>query len=530
MSDPNVITPGLALESEAGERPSDNDDEKNRRLAEQDEDLDFSLQYWRVRPFEDPPPPEGNTSNYNNNDNRRRKKEEVLNSYYEKLMERFTFKTFADSREILWFDPICGVYQFNGEVKIRSELEKIFKEELESGEITIANLLTEHDRKEIIYRIKWNTITEREKFDDNDIIINVQNGLLDTRTKRLKLHTPEFLSTMQFPITYDEKARWTEVLKFFKQIQNKEGVITLLKMFGYVLMTNSNKYQKAFFFVGRGDNGKSVLIDLIETFVGKNACSSVKLHDLRNDRFMAAQMYGKVVNTYADLPGTNLSDVGLFKALVSGDMITAQHKYGKPFRFRNRAKMIFSGNQIPLSDGQDDLAYFKRWVILQFNALFKEELQDKELIKKLTTPENLSGLLNLALVGISLLQRDGFENVPIEVIREEYDRSSESLRSFIEKECTISLTKKKEYYTVKEEFNNSYLRHHKELRDSGLDYEDPLSSTQIEIELSKLNVFEKRIRANGEKRRCYMGIITKDESNKRNQAILERQKQGTLKV
>lgn len=253
----------------------------------------------------------------------RKTTQEVLDDFYKKLMYRFTFKTIADSQEILWYDPRQGVYRFDGEVKIKRELEKIFDEDLQNGNISIANLLLEQHRNEIVKRIQWNTTIEREKFEDHDTtIINVQNGLLDTNTKKLKLHSPDFLTTKQFPMSYDPNANWTQILRFLKEVQNREEVITLLKMFGYILMTNTVKYQKAFFFVGRGDNGKSVLIDLIEAFVGADNCSSVKLHDLRNDKFMAAEMYGKVVNTYADIPGTGLQDVGLFKALVSGDRIT----------------------------------------------------------------------------------------------------------------------------------------------------------------------------------------------------------------
>jgi P4 family phage/plasmid primase-like protien len=475
--------------------------------------------------------------NYNDNDKsdgaaaekvKRKPTQEILDDFYKKLMNRFTFKTIADSQEILWYDPRQGVYCFNGEVKIKRELEKIFDEELQNGNISIANLLLEQHRNEIVKRIQWNTTIEREKFEDhNTTIINVQNGLLDTKTKKLKLHSPDFLTTKQFPIRYDPNARWTEMLKFLKQVQNREGVTTLLKMFGYILMTNTVKYQKAFFFVGRGDNGKSVLIDLIEAFVGADNCSSVKLHDLRNDKFMAAQMYGKIVNTYADIPGTGLQDVGLFKALVSGDRITGQHKYGKLFRFRNRAKLIFSGNTIPLSEGEDDLAYFKRWVILKFDSLFKDEKQDRDLIKKLTTEENLSALLNLALVGITLLEREGFEKVPIEVIREEYDRESQSFRSFIGNECTIDLAKS-EYYTPVSDFNDSYLRSCNEQKELGGDFAEPLTPEKLELELAKYKIFEKRMQVNGVKKSCYKGIITREEANRRNQVILELQKQKTL--
>jgi putative DNA primase/helicase len=466
-------------------------------------------------------------NNGNGNGNGKRRRDEVLDTYYRKIKAKYTFKTLADSQEILWYDSTSGLYQFNGEVKIKEEIEKIFEEELNEGQITIANLVTEHDRKEIVNRIKWTTIIQRELFDNgHDNIINVKNGLLDIKSKELKPHSSVFLSTKQLPMRYDPSAKWTEVLKFLKQVQNREGVNTLLKMFGYILLTDTSKYQKAFFFAGRGDNGKSVLIDLIDAFVGKDNCSSVKLHDLKNDRFMAAQMYGKIVNTYADIPGTGLSDVGLFKALVSGDMITAQHKYGKPFKFRNRSKMIYSGNAIPLSEGEDDLAYFKRWVILNFEALFTNDKQDKDLIGKLTTDENLSGLLNLALVGLVLLERDLFEKVPIEVIREEYNRESESLRSFLHDDCTINLSKK-EYYMIVDDFNSSYWQYCEE-RKLLADGEKPLSDGKIEIELAKQKIFKGRKQLDGVKRTIYKGIITVEEAAKRSQVILERQKQETL--
>jgi P4 family phage/plasmid primase-like protien len=445
---------------------------------------------------------------------------------YQKLKAEFTFKTLRDSQEILCYDNECGVYRFNGDVKIKQELERMYEEEqvqtLDEN-MPRTNLLTETDRSEIVARTKWTTIIDRSEleYSNSASIINIKNGLFDIDTKQLRPHSPDYVSIKQFPITYDPQASWVNVLKFLKQIQDIEGVKTLIKMFGYILLAKSTKHQKAFFFAGKGDNGKSVLIDLIEAFVGENNCSSVKLHDLRNDRFMLAQMYGKIVNTYADIPATNLQDVGVFKALVTGDKMTAQHKYGKLFEFRNRAKLIYSGNSIPLSEGEDELAYFKRWVILRFNSLFKGDKQDKDLIKKLTTPENLSGLFNLALVGLDLLEREGFPNIPIQVIREEYDRQSISHKRFVVDRCQINL-EKSEYFIVKGDYYNSYLEYCHEF-----DYE-PLTPDQVEVELSVSGIFEKRKTINKVKRDCWSGIITHEEADRRNQEILERQKQNTL--
>ena len=96
--------------------------------------------------------------------------------------------------------------------------------------------------------------------------------------------------------------------------------------------------------------------------------------------------------------------------LVSGDSVTAQPKYGQPFIFRNLAKLVFSANRIPDSD-DTSYAYYKSWLILTFEKTFTEGTKDTDLTHKLTTRDKLSGLLNLALVGLKQLEKeDGFRD------------------------------------------------------------------------------------------------------------------------
>ena len=134
-------------------------------------------------------------------------------------------------------------------------------------------------------------------------------------------------------------------------------------------------------------------------------------------------------------------------------------------------------------------------------------------------------MLNLALVGIKLLERDGFENIPIEVIRAEYERRSMSLSTFIDTQCTINLSKR-EYFIPKNDFYDSYLKYYKD--NPGIDEDGLLSPEKVEVELANYNVFEKRITIDKKKRDCYYGIITLEEANRRNQEVLEKQKQSTL--
>jgi Family of unknown function (DUF5906) len=52
----------------------------------------------------------------------------------------------------------------------------------------------------------------------------------------------------------------------------------------------------------------------------------------------------------------------------SGDSIRAQNKFKDPFSFRNYAKLIFSANKIPESDDDSSYAYYRRWLIIEFDT------------------------------------------------------------------------------------------------------------------------------------------------------------------
>ena len=131
---------------------------------------------------------------------------------------------------------------------------------------------------------------------------------------------------------------------------------------------------------------------------------------------------------------------GNSKTLVSEDPVRAQKKYGHPFCYRNTAKLIFSTNKIP--DSYDkSYAYFKRWLILSFDKVFRGITKDTNLINKLTTPEELSGMLNLALIALRQLKKDGgFRDISVEKVRKEYEYNANTVKAFLDDRCIIDLT------------------------------------------------------------------------------------------
>jgi len=250
----------------------------------------------------------------------------------------------------------------------------------------------------------------------------------------LKEHSPDYKLTVRIPVKYDPSADCLKIRNFLSEILQEEDIPVIEELFGYCLF---RRYfiHKAFMFVGSGNNGKTTLIHLLERFLGEENVSNEPLHALSENRFAAAKLTGKLANTYADLPARALKETGIFKALTGEDRITAEEKFKKPFEFRNTAKLIFSCNELPPTYDSSD-AFFNRWIILNFPNKFEGEKADPHILDKLTTEQELSGLLNLALEGLKrLLQRGDFSrSISTEEAREQYIRMSDPLAAFVE-EC-----------------------------------------------------------------------------------------------
>src|SRR3546814_16862113 len=57
----------------------------------------------------------------------------------------------------------------------------------------------------------------------------------------------------------------------------------------------------------------------------------------------------------------------LFRSLVTGDSMTAEHKGQAPFTFTPFATLLFSANAVPPSDDRSG-AYTRRWAVLPFKT------------------------------------------------------------------------------------------------------------------------------------------------------------------
>jgi P4 family phage/plasmid primase-like protien len=413
------------------------------------------------------------------------------------IMKEYTFKTMKDTKEIYYYDDDKGLYLNGGEWLIQEHAE-ILNSKVRTVQVN-----------EVINHIRRRTGVDRNQFDSNPDILNLQNGFLNIKSGEFSEHSPDKLSLTQLPIIYDPEAKCPNILRFLEEVLLPGDVNTALQIIGYCIY-KSTRYEKAIILYGRsGDNGKGTFIRLIESFVGLENTSHVSLQDL-SDKFGAADLYGKMVNTCGDISADKISRSGIFKMLVSGDIIRAQRKYGQPFNFRNYAKLIFSANQIPDSEDRT-FAFYKRWILLDFKKVFRDN-KDTNLIDKLTTPEELSGLLNSALKALKQLQEDeGFREISIEETMKQYNKNTNTTTTFLEERCILD-PGNPECYTLTTRVYNEYVIYSKEKN------ERQLEANVFGARLAKWGIKKERIRSCGIREYYYTGIKLKADLEANNPA------------
>jgi putative DNA primase/helicase len=122
------------------------------------------------------------------------------------------------------------------------------------------------------------------------------------------------------------------------------------------------------------------------------------------------------------------------QALTGNDWIEARTLFKDYRKFRNRAKLIFAANEVPRTEIDFSDAFFRRFSIIEFPHTFKDgdPNTDVNLLEKLTTQEELSGILNWALEGLlRLLKNKCFTEIHDPAVkRSNYIHLSDSVNAF----------------------------------------------------------------------------------------------------
>ncbi len=338
-----------------------------------------------------------------------------LGSYVMGLNHYITMK---DTKEVYIYRD--GVYVSGGEDVIKKDVQDI-----------LGDYSTEQRQNEIVNYIRNCTLVQRNDIGYDCTKINLLNGIYNLETGELEPHTPDYISIRQLPIVYDPDATCPKIDKFLSEVMDDRYIQTILEFIGYCMIPDT-RIQQSMMVYGPGRGGKTVLLSLLESFVGGCNCSRQSLHRLENDKYSVAELYGKLVNIFPDLASTALYDSNVFKQLTGNEKsITGERKYIPQFKFINTARLIFSANDLPPAPN-GNYAFWRRWILIKMDRVFEGKNEDKNLIYKLTTPEELSGLFNRAIAALNtLLQNDAFTyGHSVSEVAEMYKLASDPIAAF----------------------------------------------------------------------------------------------------
>ncbi|MHB8542718.1 MAG: phage/plasmid primase, P4 family [Leptospirales bacterium] len=282
--------------------------------------------------------------------------------------------------------------------------------------------------------VEFDRIDTRSIGAANGVLRYVNGGWSLTPYKR------EDYRRIRLPVEYVPQAKCQRFEQFLSEIfegtpDKKDRALTVLEFLALSL-TATTEYEKALLLVGKGGNGKSVLLRVLESLIGGKNRSSVQLKQLEN-RFQRAHLDGKTVNIMSELSeGGEVPDAEI-KAIISGEPITAEHKLKPPFEFFPVCKLWIATNHMPsvrdLSDG-----LFRRFIILNFPNRFDDKPnRDTKLSEKLAT--EASGILNYCLKALAAVYERGALTEPTssrEAVQG-WKRDSDQTSLFLDEEMTL---------------------------------------------------------------------------------------------
>lgn len=200
-------------------------------------------------------------------------------------------------------------------------------------------------------------------FDQNDMLLNFQNGTYDFVTREFRAFDSADLITKIMPTNYNPTAECPVFLQVLENaFDNPEMRKFLIRFFGYCALGICT--EKCFVLLhGEGDNGKTDIMETIAAILGSYAecCewdtfSKVRSGSIRND---IACLHGARF-VYCDEGDRDMEIAeGKLKAMSGDGSMKARFLNKENFTFRIRFKMVLAANKCPKMS-VDDLALRSR--------------------------------------------------------------------------------------------------------------------------------------------------------------------------
>lgn len=460
-----------------------------------------------------------------------KKQLDEIDNFVEGIIELFYPVTIKGDKEelFLWYD---GYYHGYAQSELKDKADKYFRK------IGRPDLIDPGRFGTILHKIKSHKMIDGKELKEPKNKINLLsnildisnikliNGVVDKSSIRLEPHNPNYYFLYKMNVDYNPDARCPKIRKFFGEISeindpdepdnvwiDLDKYWLFIEVCGYCLISDYF-IKKYFMILGSGDNGKTTLENLLKRFFTEKNIMSLSLYQLCEKDFLASNLLGKKLNIRGEMDMKRIGSLEPMKNFTGGDTVTLDRKYRDPLHLDNTARFIFHFNKLPflIMNKMDEQAW-KRIILIILTKKFIGKNDDKDIIKKLTTKEELEGFLLLCIHGLARLILNGNFTYDDDSTIDNwliYAQTSDSdLNLFIDDELCIE--KNWNNIIPRDELIEKYIEYRKKNK---YVYKQ-ISKTKFTQSITAIeNIGTTRRIINDKKRFCYTNVRYKNEKEK----------------
>ena len=285
------------------------------------------------------------------------------------------------------------------------------------------------------------------EFDANPYLINCLNGTYDLSNFTFREPRWDDFLTMQtnFRHTVSRDVRCERWEQFIDEVTegNKDKADFLQRSLGYSMLGMSNE-ECMFILHGKTTrNGKSTLLNTIETMLGDYSkvvpvgmiCRGDRQKDAEAASPTLAGLKGKRFVTMSESNEYGKLDEEKIKQLTGGEEISARALYQTSFTYRPQFTLWLSCNDLPLVTDKSLFAS-DRIKVIEFNRHFSPQEQDTHLKDELTTTEAMSGIFMWLIRGYIRYKEKGLTmSEDLTKVVRKYERDNDLILQYLESRC-----------------------------------------------------------------------------------------------
>ncbi len=256
------------------------------------------------------------------------------------------------------------------------------------------------------------------EFDQKDMLLAVQNGVIDLTNGEFREGQPGDYLTQCAGTYYDPNAKAERWEQFISEVfqGDSDMVAFVQRLVGYTL-TGWTREQVFVFCYGTGRNGKSTLFEILRNLLGdyaRNTAFTTFTRERGNNGHEDDLMSLEGARLVTALESKTISQLAedTLKTIAGSDPITGSRKHERTRTYIPTFKVWLAANNLPKVKDVTE-GFWRKVVLLPFNVSFEGAREDKGLSAKLRA--ELPGILNWALAGCFDYQQSGL-NPPVKCV------------------------------------------------------------------------------------------------------------------